>query len=127
VDPPDQAIVPLLRRDGDGLLDATTVLDELMQGWPERYHLGHLRRQSTIGSTAHGARGRTTDLAENEQKFSGSAALAPRRVSWSAAPQLDASRSASGSWVASAGPILAFSGGSLPVKLGRLYVSSSWS
>jgi hypothetical protein len=39
----DAEVVPLLARDGDGILDATTVLDHLATRWPDRYHLGQLR------------------------------------------------------------------------------------
>jgi hypothetical protein len=39
----DAELVPLLARDEDRILEATTLLDVLIGRWPERFQLGHLR------------------------------------------------------------------------------------
>jgi hypothetical protein len=39
----ESQVVPLLGRDDAGILEATTVLDVLVERWPERYRAGHLR------------------------------------------------------------------------------------
>jgi hypothetical protein len=39
----DAELVPLLARDEERILEATTLLDELIGRWPERFQLGHLR------------------------------------------------------------------------------------